>query len=74
MVGQLEQVRRLRERRASRDAGAAAGALERLATAAGTEENLVPPLVACARTGCTEGEIVDALRRVFGGYMETPRF
>jgi methylmalonyl-CoA mutase, N-terminal domain len=71
---ELEQVRRLRERRASRDARATAGALGRLTAAAGTEENLVLPLVACARAGCTEGEIVDALRRVFGGYMETPRF
>jgi hypothetical protein len=30
--------------------------------------------VDCARALCTEGEIVDALRSVFGSYTETPRF
>jgi len=35
---------------------------------------LVEPLVDCARALCTEGEIVDALRTVFGSYTETPRF
>jgi hypothetical protein len=31
-------------------------------------------MIECARTYCTEGEIVQALRRVFGEYVETPRF
>ena len=35
---------------------------------------LVEPLVDCARALCTEGEIIDALRAVFGSYTETPRF
>lgn len=39
-----------------------------------SDENLVPPLVECARAACTQGEIVEALRGVFGGYTETPRF
>jgi methylmalonyl-CoA mutase N-terminal domain/subunit len=34
----------------------------------------MPLLVDCARAMCTEGEIVDALRGVFGEYTETPRF
>jgi methylmalonyl-CoA mutase N-terminal domain/subunit len=68
------QIRRLRDLRARRDAGAVRSALDRLAAAAGTEENLVPILVDCARTSATEGEIVDALRGVFGAYAETPRF
>ena len=42
--------------------------------AAGTDENLIEPLVECARTRCTEGEIVSALVGVFGDYRETPRF
>ncbi len=42
--------------------------------AAATDENLVEPLVDCARALCTEGEIVEALRSVFGSYTETPRF
>ncbi len=39
-----------------------------------TDANLVEPLVDCARALCTEGEIVEALRTVFGSYTETPRF
>ena len=34
----------------------------------------MPPLIDCARAYCTEGEITDALRQVFGEYLETPRF
>ncbi len=68
------QVRRVREVRARRDEAAGRAALERLVAAAGTERNLVPPLVDCARALCTEGEIVGALRAVFGEYTETPRF
>jgi methylmalonyl-CoA mutase N-terminal domain/subunit len=32
------------------------------------------PLVACARTHASEGEIIQALQRVFGTYTETPVF
>ncbi|GIU98694.1 MAG: methylmalonyl-CoA mutase [Actinomycetota bacterium] len=71
---EAEQIRRVREHRARRDGRAAAGALAGLARAARTEENLLPPLIACARAGCTEGEIVEALRGVFGSYTETPWF
>jgi methylmalonyl-CoA mutase, N-terminal domain len=70
-----QQINAIRRLRSSRDEAVATRALERLKQAAGTEdENLVPPLVDCARAYCTEGEIVDALRRVFGEYTETPRF
>ena len=44
-----------------RDEDGAAAALERLRSAAVTDENLMPPLIDCARAYCTEGEIVDAL-------------
>jgi methylmalonyl-CoA mutase, N-terminal domain len=70
--GQVESVRTMRE---GRDNAAAEKALRRLKAAAEDEsENLMPPLIECARAYCTEGEIVDALRRVFGEYTETPRF
>jgi methylmalonyl-CoA mutase N-terminal domain/subunit len=49
-------------------------ALAALVAAAGTDENLIPHLVDCARSLCTEGEIVSALTGVFGDYRETPRF
>jgi methylmalonyl-CoA mutase, N-terminal domain len=60
--------------RADRDGRAAHAALDALTAAAGTNENLIEPLVACARSRCTEGEIVAALTTVFGDYRETPRF
>jgi methylmalonyl-CoA mutase N-terminal domain/subunit len=68
------QVRLVREMRAKRDGAKAEAALEALKSAAGGEENLIPLLVDCARAYCTEGEIVSALREVFGEYTETPRF
>jgi methylmalonyl-CoA mutase, N-terminal domain len=69
------QVRAVREMRAGRDEEVASAALAKLRAAARTEdENLVLPLVECARAYCTEGEIVNALREVFGEYTETPRF
>jgi methylmalonyl-CoA mutase N-terminal domain/subunit len=70
--GQVESVRIMRERR---DNASADEALRQLKAAAEDEsENLIPPLIDCARAYCTEGEIVDALRQVFGEYTETPRF
>jgi len=69
---QIESVRRLR---GQRDDAEAQRALERLKAAAIDEgENLMPPLIDCARAYCTEGEIVSALREIFGSYTETPRF
>ncbi|HEY2965091.1 MAG TPA: methylmalonyl-CoA mutase family protein [Actinomycetota bacterium] len=70
-TSQVERVREVRERR---DGAAARAALDRLGELAATDANLVEPLVDCARTLCTEGEIVEALRAVFGSYTETPRF
>ncbi len=68
------QVRALTDLRARRGEAAVAEGLRRLSAAAGTDDNLVPLLVDCARAYCTEGEIVGALRSVFGDYVETPRF
>jgi methylmalonyl-CoA mutase, N-terminal domain len=70
-VEQIERVRAVRERR---DGPAAERALARLTELATTDANLVEPLVDCARALCTEGEITEALRGVFGSYTETPRF
>ncbi|MGH2672519.1 MAG: acyl-CoA mutase large subunit family protein [Actinomycetota bacterium] len=69
-----QQIARVRSVRERRDASASTAALERLVELASTEANLVEPLVDCARALCTEGEIVGGLRRVFGEYVETPRF
>jgi methylmalonyl-CoA mutase N-terminal domain/subunit len=68
---QIDRVRRLR---VERDGPRAEAALEKLKGAAASDENLVPLLVDCARAYCTEGEIIGALKDVFGEYTETPRF
>jgi methylmalonyl-CoA mutase, N-terminal domain len=68
------QLRRVSDLRAGRDGSKARAALDRLTAAAATDENLIPLLVDCARAYCTEGEIVTALRGVFGEYTEDPRF
>ncbi|MCM3921126.1 protein meaA [Frankia sp. AiPs1] len=54
--------------RAGRDPSAVQEALLGLRTAAGTEANLVPATLACARAGVTTGEWADTLREVFGEY------
>ena len=69
-----EQIGSLTRLRAERDEPASVAALEALVAAAGTDQNLMPLLVDCARALCTEGEIVNALIGVFGDYRETPRF
>ena len=71
---ETRQVASVKDVRARRNAEAVAAALRRLADAAATDENLIPLLVDCARSLCTEGEIVGALQGVFGEYRETPRF
>jgi (2R)-ethylmalonyl-CoA mutase len=58
----------VRQWRASRDAGAVDDALRELRDAAKTEQNLMPPTLACARAGVTTGEWAGALREVFGEY------
>ena len=72
--GERQQIDTLTRVRAERDEPASVAALGALVTAAGTDQNLMPFLVDCARALCTEGEIVNALIGVFGDYRETPRF
>ncbi len=68
------QIAAVRTTREGRDHEAAERSLEALKAGASGDDNLIPLLVDCARAYCTEGEIVDALRQVFGEYTETPRF
>ncbi len=69
-----KQLGRLWAVRARRDTEAVERALTALRAAAATPMNLMPPLIACARANATEGEIVAALRDVWGAYTETPIF
>jgi methylmalonyl-CoA mutase N-terminal domain/subunit len=68
---QVERLRRLKERR---DNIAVAGALQRLSRAAAGSENLIPSILEAAQLYATEGEIVAALKEVFGEYREKPLF
>ena len=63
-----EQVARLREFRASRDAGKSAAAIDAVRKAAASSENLMPYFVDAVDAGATLGEVCNALREVFGEY------
>jgi methylmalonyl-CoA mutase N-terminal domain/subunit len=74
MATEAAQIAAVERMRASRDARAASDALDALAAAAGTDANLIEPLVDCARAGCTGGEVTAALQGVFGTWRETAAF
>jgi methylmalonyl-CoA mutase N-terminal domain/subunit len=69
-----EQARSLERLRSERDDAAVTKALASLTQAAAGSDNLIPPIVEAARASATEGEIIGALKTVFGEYRETPRF
>ena len=64
------QVARLRELRSERDAPRAERALAALREASSSGDNLVPPILDCARANCTLYEIRHAMEEVFGSYKE----
>jgi methylmalonyl-CoA mutase N-terminal domain/subunit len=64
------QVESLRRLRATRDAVRAEKAMENLRRAAAGGGNVMPALVECARSYCTQGEMVGVMRGVFGEYHE----
>jgi methylmalonyl-CoA mutase N-terminal domain/subunit len=68
------QKERLARLRASRSAAAAEEALRALKDGARGDANLMPLIIDCARAYCTEGEIIGALKEVFGEYRETVLF
>ena len=65
---EAEQRFRLAEVKRSRDAGAAASALEKVRHAAGSATSLMPPIIDAVRARATLGEISDTLREVWGTY------
>src|SRR5437588_362719 len=68
-IGRLQAVR---ARRNGEDVESALGRLRE--AAASSHANLMEPMLDCARSGASEGEIVESLQRVFGTYTETPVF
>jgi methylmalonyl-CoA mutase, N-terminal domain len=71
---EVEQKRVLAERKAARKDAAVRAALGRMVEAARGEDNMVVPMLDAARAEATLGEICDALRQEWGGYVEPPRF
>jgi len=67
---EVEQVRRLKAFRASRDAKAVHRSLRRLEAASQTNANLVPEILSAVKASATVGEISDVLRAAFGTYRE----
>ncbi len=63
----------LSEVRGARDRARVGSAIAELTRVAGTDENVMPALLECARASCTEGEMVEAMRVVFGSHPETIR-
>ena len=49
-------------------------ALDELVRVAKTDENLMPATLAAAKARATGGEIINALRPIFGTYVEKPVF
>ena len=68
------QLARLAATRARRDQAKVDEALAELVRVAKTDENLMPATIEAVRVRATGGEIVNALRPVFGKYVEQPVF
>lgn len=71
---ELDQKAAVRKLREERDNDAVARCLDRLEKAAAGSDNLMPFIIECARCYATEGEIIAALKKVFGEYQEPPIF
>lgn len=65
-----EQVAALRAFRAGRDSAAAAAAIAYVIATAKGSDNMMPPILAAVKAGCTVGEISAALRSVWGEHRE----
>jgi len=65
---EVDQIGRLRAFRASRDASRTGPALERVRRDAREDRNLMPVLVEAVASGSTLGEIVSALKEIYGEY------
>jgi methylmalonyl-CoA mutase N-terminal domain/subunit len=74
---ELEQKRSIAEVKRTRDGKATASALKALTAAAASppgEKNVMAHILDAARTYATEGEIRNAMREVYGDYVESTEF
>ena len=65
---ETDQVERLQAFRASRDAGSASRGARQLQSDAREDRNLMPSIIEAVSAGVTLGEIVSALKEVYGEY------
>ncbi len=68
------QKQRLARVKRERDPDTVGRCLARLAEVARGDDNLIPPTIEAVKAHATAGEIVAALRAVFGTYVEVPVF
>ncbi|NQV30572.1 MAG: methylmalonyl-CoA mutase family protein [Candidatus Marinimicrobia bacterium] len=71
---ELNQVSKVKALRASRDDIKTRKAIADLSDACKTGTNVMPPLLEAVRQSATLGELVDAMKQVYGTYTETPVF
>jgi len=71
---EVSQAARLKVLRETRDNTSVATRLDALQEIAKGSDNMMPAIIDCVRARATEGEIVEALRDVFGTHRETPVF
>jgi methylmalonyl-CoA mutase N-terminal domain/subunit len=71
---QREQVAALTEVKRTRDADRVRDALAAVRETARSDANLMPPMIDAAKAYCSEQEICDVLREVFGQHADRPEF
>jgi len=71
---ETDQVKKVKALRASRDEDATLKSLADLTSACENSLNVMPPLLEAVRKSATLGEMVDAMKQVYGTYTENPVF
>ena len=71
---QREQVDSLRKVKAERDNAAVEKALAAIADDCRTDRNVMPGIIEAAKVYCTEQEICDVFREVYGQHQDRPEF
>lgn len=71
---QREQKESLAKVKSERDAGAVERTLDGIRTACRSDRNVMPFIVEAAKAYCTEQEICDVFREVFGQHQDRPEF
>ena len=66
----VNRLKKLKIFKENRDIKVVENSLEELTNAAKTDENLIPHIITCVENNCTLGEIIIALKTVFGEYLE----